>query len=56
MLVSEVFDKGTAPGWLVRGEGDSVEVVGWDGTLAQVFVTLLSPLLSVEITRAADVR
>lgn len=29
-VVSEVFGEGTAPGWLMRGEGDSVEVVGED--------------------------
>jgi glycine/D-amino acid oxidase-like deaminating enzyme len=35
-----VFSDGDAPGWLRRGEGDNVEVIGKKGSLAQVFVTL----------------
>jgi glycine/D-amino acid oxidase-like deaminating enzyme len=43
--VSEVFGDDNGPMWLKRGEGDSMEVIGEEGTLAQVYV------LSFNLTR-----
>jgi len=39
--VSEVFgEEGDGPAWLKRGEGDSLESIGEEGSLAQVYVQL----------------
>ena len=39
-VVREGFRDGAEPGWLRRSEGDSVESIGEEGSLAQVFVVL----------------
>lgn len=38
--ISEVFSDDNGPAWLKRGVGDSMEVIGDEGTLAQMYVQL----------------
>jgi glycine/D-amino acid oxidase-like deaminating enzyme len=40
VVVSEVFVNDNEPAWLKREDGDSMEVIGEEGSLAQVYVIL----------------
>jgi glycine/D-amino acid oxidase-like deaminating enzyme len=52
--VSKVF--GDAPAWLERSEGDSMEVIGEEGTLAQMYAISLVPSSRFKKQLANEIR